>query len=603
MKEAVNKRRLTARAAAAAVILAIAGAMAYFSYANGGDGNEHVKAEIVETGIIPDGGADNGILKRDILPGTSEQRDLKVRLDADTDAFVFLIVKDTVNTNGAGLVTYAIDTGWNVLDKENLGTMTIQKYKDFFPDKASGTLEFDPQDTRTKIYYRVEHGTALSHSFEYPVLKDNRVFYSGVLTNNDVNVLKNLADDEKALIFQTYAIQMEPFCNPEETDKTKLEAGAKDAWNQVEKVSKITVTAAGGATEVKEGQTLRMSATVEPATAKDTTYTWSVEPGTGTATISDSGILKGETAGTVTVVATANDGSGVKGSYEVTVTVSTLEPGDHVEIGGTAEGYIGTPLWRVIDIDEGNNRALLLSEYVWLGDGNNEDAAFVFNPSRSGKNYEGSNAQTWCSNFYDRIFSDADKGNIVGVNVVETEETRFPAGNFYPCSIDGTGDGSKNKVFFLSAYEMKQYFNNKGEGENVGEGESVTDINGEGRYWWLRSARIENTNSAGYVTPDTPSTVRENWVYSEYNARPAMYVDLDYIEANVDKNTDLRTEKAALIDELIQYKESKETGGDKEELEEALAKGIAAIESAHYSALANKAFNLGKAYIDAVPVD
>ena len=599
MKEAEKKRKLTAIAAAAAVILAIAGAMAYFSYANGGDGNEHVKAEIVETGITQEGGADNGTLKRDILPGTSEQRDLKVRLDADTDAFVFLIVKDTVNTNGAGLVTYAIDPGWNELGKTGLEEMNIEKSIDIFSDKASGTLTLSPQDANTKIYYRVEHGTALSHSFTYPVLKDNQISYSSALTNDDV---KNIQDDN-AISFQTYAIQMEPFCKATETDAAKLAAGAKDAWNQVEKVSKITVTAAGGATEVKEGQTLRMSATVEPATAKDTTYTWSVEPGTGTATISDSGILKGETAGTVTVVATANDGSGVKGTYEVTVTVSTLEPGDHVEIGGTAEGYTGTPLWRVIDIDEGNNRALLLSEYVWLGDGNNADAAFVFNARGSGKNYEGSNAQTWCSNFYDRIFSDADKGNIVGVNVVETEETRFPAGNFSPCSIDGTGDGSKNKVFFLSAYEMKQYFNNKGEGENVGEGEIVTDINGEGRYWWLRSARIENTNSAGYVTPDTPSTVRENWVYREYNARPAMYVDLDYIEANVNKNTDLRTEKAALIDELIQYKESKETGGDKEELEEALAKGIAAIESAHYSALANKAFNLGKAYIDAVPVD
>ena len=62
-----------------------------------------------------------------------------------------------------------------------------------------------------------------------------------------------------------------------------------------------------------------MSATVLPANAIDKTVTWSVTPGTGTATISSSGLLTAATNGTVTVVATANDGSKVTGSKVITI--------------------------------------------------------------------------------------------------------------------------------------------------------------------------------------------------------------------------------------------------------------------------------------------
>lgn len=62
-----------------------------------------------------------------------------------------------------------------------------------------------------------------------------------------------------------------------------------------------------------------MSATVEPAGATDKSVTWSVENGTGSATINATGLLMGITEGIVTVKATANDASGVVGTLEVTV--------------------------------------------------------------------------------------------------------------------------------------------------------------------------------------------------------------------------------------------------------------------------------------------
>jgi hypothetical protein len=85
-------------------------------------------------------------------------------------------------------------------------------------------------------------------------------------------------------------------------------------------VTSIVVTGFGGATTVADGSTLQMLATILPLNATDSTVTWSVVNGSGTATISVGGLLTATGAGTVTVIATANDASGVTGSIVITVT-------------------------------------------------------------------------------------------------------------------------------------------------------------------------------------------------------------------------------------------------------------------------------------------
>ena len=79
----------------------------------------------------------------------------------------------------------------------------------------------------------------------------------------------------------------------------------------------IKVTGAGGANTVKAGGTLLMSASVLPANATNKSVVWSVEAGTGTATISKGGLLTAGTAGTVTVKATQGS---IVGSLVVTIT-------------------------------------------------------------------------------------------------------------------------------------------------------------------------------------------------------------------------------------------------------------------------------------------
>jgi uncharacterized protein YjdB len=85
-------------------------------------------------------------------------------------------------------------------------------------------------------------------------------------------------------------------------------------------VSSIAVSGFGGATAITTNVgTLQMLKNVLPSYATNASVTWSVINGTGSATISPTGLLTAVTDGTVTVVATASDGSGVSGSVVITL--------------------------------------------------------------------------------------------------------------------------------------------------------------------------------------------------------------------------------------------------------------------------------------------
>lgn len=85
-------------------------------------------------------------------------------------------------------------------------------------------------------------------------------------------------------------------------------------------VTSINVAGASNATTITVNDgTLQMYANVSPNNANDTTITWSRINGTGTASISAGGLLTAITDGTVTVRATANDGSSVYGEEVITI--------------------------------------------------------------------------------------------------------------------------------------------------------------------------------------------------------------------------------------------------------------------------------------------
>ena len=85
-------------------------------------------------------------------------------------------------------------------------------------------------------------------------------------------------------------------------------------------VSSISVSGQGGSTSITtDNGTLQMNANVLPANATNKSVTWSVIDGTGAATIKFSGLLLAVSNGTVTVRATANDGSGIFGERLITI--------------------------------------------------------------------------------------------------------------------------------------------------------------------------------------------------------------------------------------------------------------------------------------------
>jgi hypothetical protein len=89
----------------------------------------------------------------------------------------------------------------------------------------------------------------------------------------------------------------------------------------VDLVNSITVQGQSGVSSIAiPGGTLQMNANVMPTYADDNTYTWSVMNGTGSASISAIGELTALADGDITIIATANDASGVTGSTVISIT-------------------------------------------------------------------------------------------------------------------------------------------------------------------------------------------------------------------------------------------------------------------------------------------
>lgn len=90
--------------------------------------------------------------------------------------------------------------------------------------------------------------------------------------------------------------------------------------NQLVTVKSITVSSETGSSSINANRgTIQLSATVLPSDAVNKTISWSVQNGTGKASISASGLLTAISNGTITATATANDGSGVSGSLQVNI--------------------------------------------------------------------------------------------------------------------------------------------------------------------------------------------------------------------------------------------------------------------------------------------
>ena len=103
-----------------------------------------------------------------------------------------------------------------------------------------------------------------------------------------------------------------------------LEALSPDIINE-EPLNAINVSGTRDVNTVVRGGTLQMNASVSPRSATGYEIEWSVSNGTGSAIISEIGLLTGIETGTVIVKATDKN-SGIYGTLEVNVEAGKTEP-------------------------------------------------------------------------------------------------------------------------------------------------------------------------------------------------------------------------------------------------------------------------------------
>lgn len=123
-------------------------------------------------------------------------------------------------------------------------------------------------------------------------------------------------------------------------------------------VESITLSTTSGKNSIDEkGGTLQFEAAVLPDDATNKFVSWSLENNTAHATIDQNGLLKAAGVsygnGTVTVVATAADGSGVTASMDVTIT-NQGDPSDY-EILLVNDNANGTDRYQVLETALTNN--------------------------------------------------------------------------------------------------------------------------------------------------------------------------------------------------------------------------------------------------------
>jgi alpha-L-fucosidase len=118
-------------------------------------------------------------------------------------------------------------------------------------------------------------------------------------------------------------------------------AGLPKASTQYTKVTQISVTGQGGLTAIQgDMPTLQMSAAITPGNATDKTVSWAVSD-TSIASISNTGFVTAKKSGSVTVTATAKDGSDIIGQIKITITKYTKVTGISVSGQGGLTSVTG----------------------------------------------------------------------------------------------------------------------------------------------------------------------------------------------------------------------------------------------------------------------
>jgi len=166
----------------------------------------------------------------------------------------------------------------------------------------------------------------LTDCFVHKMNASGNSIWSATYGGSADDFLNGIVVDADTSIYFNGKFSSDQDIDPSANDSIVSSLGDNDGYifkwkKEVVLVSSITVQGQGGVSMITiPAGTLQMEANILPINATDGTYTWSVVNQTGSASISTSGLLTAISNGTVEVVATANDASGLSGSAIITIT-------------------------------------------------------------------------------------------------------------------------------------------------------------------------------------------------------------------------------------------------------------------------------------------
>ena len=148
---------------------------------------------------------------------------------------------------------------------------------------------------------------------------------------------------------------------------------------------------------------------------------------------------------------------------------TTIDKIDSIDIGSYphSNDIYGDIEWIVLEKDEKNNKALLLSKYILYSES--------YNDIEDKTSWEKCSLRKWLNNyFFDTIFADDEKEKIVKT-IIKTE----PNENYQTSG----GNDTEDKIFILSKEECIKYFNISDDGSKklatLSHGKHIENIKNE----------------------------------------------------------------------------------------------------------------------------
>ena len=199
------------------------------------------------------------------------------------------------------------------------------------PNEEGVTVKLETATTGAEIYYTLDGSNPTTSSKKY----ENEITVN--------NTALDVPENGGTVLLKAIAIKNGYRDSDVVTLEIKFEAAEVS-------ISAISISGEGGATTIttKDG-TLQMIATISPSNASNKAVTWSVNDAS-IATIDDNGKLTAKADGTVVVTATAKDKSGVTGTFDVTVSDTTVADAGKLTIESVKPGSVaGTTIINIIE--------------------------------------------------------------------------------------------------------------------------------------------------------------------------------------------------------------------------------------------------------------